>query len=87
MYGGVTTPQDLKRIADVAINNEVPLVKITGGQRIDLLGIEQDKLAGVWKDLDMPSGFAYAKAVRTVKTCVGEKFCRFGTQDSMALGI
>ncbi len=87
IYGGVTTPRELKRIAEVAMNNSVPLVKITGGQRIDLLGIEQDRLAGVWKELDMPSGFAYAKAVRTVKTCVGEKFCRFGTQDSMALGI
>ena len=87
MYGGVTTPEDLKRIADVAINHSVPLVKITGGQRIDLLGVTQDKLTEVWRELDMPSGFAYAKAVRTVKTCVGEKFCRFGTQDSMKLGI
>ncbi len=87
IYGGVTTPEELKRIAEVALNHDVPLIKITGGQRIDLLGIEQDKLAGVWGELDMPSGFAYAKALRTVKTCVGEKFCRFGTQDSMALGI
>jgi nitrite reductase (NADH) large subunit len=87
IYGGVTTPNDLKKIAETAIKNKVPLVKITGGQRIDLLGIEQERLAEIWKELDMPSGFAYAKAVRTVKTCVGEKFCRFGTQDSMALGI
>ncbi len=87
IYGGVTTPEDLKKIAEVAINNSVPLVKITGGQRIDLLGIEQEKLPAVWSELGMPSGFAYAKAVRTVKTCVGEKFCRFGTQDSMAVGI
>ena len=87
IYGGVTTPEDLKKIAEVAINNSVALVKITGGQRIDLLGIDQDKLPEVWKELDMPSGFAYAKAVRTVKTCVGDQFCRFGTQDSMALGI
>ena len=83
----MTTPEDLKRIADVAINHSVPLVKITGGQRVDLLGIKQEKLPEVWGELGMPSGFAYAKAVRTVKTCVGEKFCRFGTQDSMALGI
>ena len=87
IYGGVTTPEDLKKIAEVAINNSVPLVKITGAQRIDLLGIKQEQLPKVWKELGMPSGFAYAKAVRTVKTCVGDTFCRFGTQDSMALGI
>ncbi len=87
MYGGVATSDELRRIADVADNYDVPLIKITGGQRIDLLGIPRDKLRNVWKDLDMPSGFAYAKALRTVKTCVGSRFCRFGTQDSLSLGI
>ena len=61
--------------------------KITGGQRIDLLGVKKDDLPGVWRDLDMPSGHAYAKALRTVKTCVGSEWCRFGTQDSTGLGI
>ena len=87
IYGGVTTPSELKRIAEVAETNNVPMVKITGGQRIDLLGVEQAKLTKLWKELEMPSGFAYAKAVRTVKTCVGDQFCRFGTQDSIKLGV
>ena len=87
IYGGVTTPGDLKKIASVAEKHKVPLVKITGGQRIALMGVPKEELKSVWKELGMPSGFAYAKALRTVKTCVGEKFCRYGTQDSMGLGI
>ncbi|WP_068774356.1 nitrite reductase large subunit NirB [Paenibacillus sp. FJAT-26967] len=86
IYGGVTTAEDLKRIADTAVKYGVKTVKITGGQRIDLLGIEKEDLPKVWEELDMPSGYAYAKALRTVKTCVGSAFCRFGTQDSMAMG-
>lgn len=87
MYGGVTNPKDLRKIADVADKYEVPLLKLTGGQRIDMLGIKKEDVPNVWKDLDMPSGYAYAKSIRTVKTCVGEDFCRFGTQDSIGLGI
>ena len=87
IYGGVTTPQDLKKIAEVAVKYDVPLVKITGGQRIDLLGVKKEDLPSMWTDLDMPSGYAYGKTLRTVKTCVGSTFCRFGTQDSMAMGI
>ncbi|MGI8907905.1 MAG: nitrite reductase large subunit NirB [Candidatus Sumerlaeaceae bacterium] len=87
MYGGVTTPAELERIAQVARKHDVPLVKITGGQRIDLLGITKESLPAIWEELDMPSGFAYGKAVRTVKTCVGSTFCRFGTRDSIEMGI
>lgn len=87
MYGGVTTPKELMKIAKVATKYDVPLVKVTGGQRIDLLGIEKDDLKKVWKELDMPSGFAYAKALRTVKTCVGSAHCRYGTQDSLGAGV
>ncbi|WP_416148391.1 nitrite reductase large subunit NirB [Salipaludibacillus sp. HK11] len=87
MYGGVTNAKDLRRIADVADKYDVPLLKMTGGQRIDMLGIKKEDVPNVWKDLDMPSGYAYAKSIRTVKTCVGENFCRFGTQDSIGLGI
>ncbi|MFA9455404.1 nitrite reductase large subunit NirB [Halalkalibacter sp. APA_J-10(15)] len=86
MYGGVTDAEQLRKIADVADKYEVPLLKVTGGQRIDLVGIEKDNLPKVWKDLGMKSGSAYAKALRTVKTCVGAQFCRFGTQDSIGLG-
>ncbi|OIR60081.1 nitrite reductase large subunit [Bacillus sp. FMQ74] len=87
MYGGVTNSTDLRKIADVVDKYEIPLVKMTGGQRIDLIGVKKEDLLKVWEDLDMPSGYAYGKTLRTVKTCVGEQFCRFGTQDSMALGI
>ena len=87
MRGGVTTPEQLRRIADVAEKYEVPMVKLTGGQRIDLLGIKKEDLPKVWADLDMPSGYAYGKSMRTVKTCVGQEFCRFGTGDSTKLGI
>src|SRR5207245_4994785 len=87
IYGGVTTPAELRRIAEVAERHQVPMVKITGGQRIDLLGISKEKLPEVWRDLGMPSGHAYTKAFRTCKTCVGTDFCRYGVGDSTALGI
>jgi nitrite reductase (NADH) large subunit len=87
MRGGVTTPSELRRIADVAEKYEIPLVKVTGGQRIDLLGVRKHDLPKVWEELGMSSGHAYAKAVRTVKTCVGSDFCRFGLADSMGLGV
>jgi len=87
MRGGVTSPEQLRRIADVAEKYDVKLVKLTGGQRIDLLGIRKEDLPAVWADLDMPSGYAYGKSFRTVKTCVGSDFCRFGVGDSTALGI
>ncbi|MBP9713060.1 MAG: nitrite reductase large subunit NirB [Sterolibacterium sp.] len=87
MLGGVTTPAELRRIADVADKYAIPMVKVTGGQRIDLLGVKKEDLPKVWKDLDMPSGHAYGKSIRTVKTCVGSEFCRFGTQNSTQMGI
>lgn len=86
MYGGVTTPEELKRIADVSVKYNVQAVKMTGGQRIDLIGVVKEDLPKVWEELDMPSGYAYAKSLRTVKTCVGAQYCRFGTQDSMGMG-
>jgi nitrite reductase (NADH) large subunit len=87
MYGGVTTPAELRRIAEVAEKYQVPMVKVTGGQRIDLLGVRKEDLPAIWRDLDMPSGHAYGKALRTVKTCVGSEWCRFGVQDSTRMGI
>lgn len=87
IYGGVTSPADLKRIAAVAEKYDVPMVKFTGGQRIDLLGVKKEDLPKVWEELNMPSGYAYGKALRTVKTCVGSTFCRFGTQDSIGMGV
>ncbi|MDM7932225.1 nitrite reductase large subunit NirB [Tabrizicola sp.] len=90
MWGGVTSPAELRAIADAADRYNVPMVKVTGGQRIDLLGVKKEDLPAIWSDLNaagMVSGHAYAKGLRTVKTCVGTEFCRFGTQDSTGLGI
>ncbi len=87
MRGGVTTPAELRKIADVADKYNVPMVKVTGSQRLDLLGVKKADLPKIWADLDMPSGQAYTKGVRMVKTCVGSTFCRFGTQDSISAGI
>ena len=86
MWGGETTSSELRRIADAVDKYKIPTVKVTGGQRIDLLGVKKEDLVNVWKDIGMPSGHAYAKALRTVKTCVGSEWCRFGTQDSTQMG-
>ncbi|OCX65859.1 nitrite reductase large subunit [Thioclava sp. SK-1] len=90
MFGGLTTPDELRAIADVADKFDIPTVKVTGGQRIDLLGVKKEALIPVWDDLNkagMISGAAYSKGLRTVKTCVGTDWCRFGTQDSTGLGV
>ena len=87
IYGGVTTPAQLKRIAEVAEKYAVSALRCTGGQRINMLGVKKEDLPKVWAELDMPSGFAYGKSIRTVKTCVGSEWCRFGVQDSTSMGI
>ncbi|SFE22509.1 nitrite reductase large subunit NirB [Roseivivax sediminis] len=90
MWGGITTPQELRAIADAAEKYDVPTVKVTGGQRIDLLGVKGEDLPKIWGDLNaagLVSGHAYSKGLRTVKTCVGTDHCRFGTQDSTGLGV
>jgi nitrite reductase (NADH) large subunit len=90
MWGGVTSAKELRAIADVVDKFAIPTVKVTGGQRIDMLGVKKEDLPAVWADLGKAgfvSGHAYAKGLRTVKTCVGTDWCRFGTQDSTGLGI
>jgi len=90
MWGGITNPRELRAIADVVEKFNAPMVKVTGGQRIDIFGIKKEDLPAVWADLNaagMVSGHAYGKALRTVKTCVGSEWCRFGTQDSTGLGV
>lgn len=90
MWGGMTSAKELRAIADVVEKFKIPSVKCTGGQRIDMLGVRKEDLPAVWADLNaagMISGAAYAKGLRTVKTCVGTDWCRFGTQDSTGLGI
>jgi len=90
MWGGLTNSRELRAIADVAEKYAIPTVKVTGGQRIDLLGVRKEQLPAVWGELNragLVSGHAYGKALRTVKTCVGSEWCRFGTQDSTGLGV
>ncbi len=90
MWGGLTNAKELRALADVVDQYQIPTVKVTGGQRIDLLGVKKEDLPGVWSALNkagMVSGHAYGKALRTVKTCVGSEWCRFGTQDSTGLGV
>jgi nitrite reductase (NADH) large subunit len=90
MWGGLTNAGELRAIADVVDKYAIPTVKVTGGQRIDLLGVRKEDLPGVWADLNaagMVSGHAYGKSLRTVKTCVGSEWCRFGTQASMSMGV
>ncbi|UZK71109.1 nitrite reductase large subunit NirB [Sphingomonas sp. S1-29] len=90
MWGGLTTPRELRAIADVVEKYDAPMVKVTGGQRLDIFGIKKEDLPAVWADLNaagMVSGHAYGKSLRTVKTCVGSEWCRFGTQDSTGLGV
>ncbi|TCM15766.1 assimilatory nitrite reductase (NAD(P)H) large subunit precursor [Novosphingobium sp. PhB165] len=90
MWGGLTNPRELRAIADVVEKYEAPMVKVTGGQRLDIFGIKKEDLPAVWADLNaagMVSGHAYGKSLRTVKTCVGSEWCRFGTQDSTGLGV
>jgi len=90
MWGGITNPRELRAIADVVEKYNAPMVKVTGGQRLDIFGIRKEDLPAVWADLNaagMVSGHAYGKALRTVKTCVGSEWCRFGTQDSTGLGV
>ena len=90
MFGGLCTPSDLRAIADVCDKYDVPEMKVTGGQRIDLFGVKKEDLPPMWKDLTdagFVSGHAYGKAMRTVKTCAGKTWCRFGTQNSTGLGV
>lgn len=86
-YGGVTSPEQLRKVADVAEKYNARMIKITGSQRLDILGVKKEDLPKAWEDLDMPSGFAYTKAFRQVKSCVGTDFCRYGVGDSTKLAI
>ncbi len=90
MFGGLCTANELRAIADVSDKYKVPEMKVTGGQRIDLFGVKKEDLPLMWKDLSAAgfvSGHAYGKAMRTVKTCAGKNWCRFGTQNSTGLGV
>jgi nitrite reductase (NADH) large subunit len=87
--GGEITPEKLIVIGEVARDFQL-YTKITGGQRIDLFGARVEQLPQIWRrlvDAGFESGHAYGKALRTVKSCVGETWCRYGVQDSVGLAI
>jgi nitrite reductase (NADH) large subunit len=89
-FGGLCRPNELRAIADACDKYAVPEVKVTGGQRIDMFGVKKEDLPSMWRDLSaagLVSGHAYGKALRTVKTCAGKTWCRFGTQNSTGLGV
>jgi nitrite reductase (NADH) large subunit len=87
--GGEITPEKLIVIGEVARDFRL-YTKITGGQRIDLLGARVEQLPAIWRrlvDAGFESGHAYGKALRTVKSCVGTTWCRYGVQDSVGLAV
>jgi nitrite reductase (NADH) large subunit len=87
MPGGICTPEELIRIGEVARKYNAPLLKLTGGQRIDIVGVPKEQLPDIWRDIGMPAGYAWGKAYRTCKSCIGIDYCRFGLGDSMALAL
>ncbi|MCD8785107.1 nitrite reductase large subunit NirB [Staphylococcus gallinarum] len=87
MRGGVTDADQLIQLGTVAKKYQIPLVKVTGSQRIGLYGVKKELLPQIWDDLGMRSASAYGKKTRSVKSCVGKSFCRFGTQDTTKLAI
>jgi len=89
MTGGEVTPDKLIALGEIAKKYNL-YTKVTGGQRIDLFGARVDQLPAIWKELidaGYESGHAYGKSVRTVKSCVGSSWCRFGVDDSVGLAV
>ena len=89
MTGGEVTPEGLIAIGEIAKKYKL-YTKVTGGQRVDLFGARVDQLPLIWKELidaGFESGHAYGKSLRTVKSCVGSTWCRFGVDDSVGLAV
>jgi NAD(P)H-nitrite reductase large subunit len=85
--GGITDTATLRKICDVADKYKVQAVKLTSAQRIALVGIKEEDLDNVWKDLNQKPGAAIGLCVRSVKICPGTTFCKRGVQDSVGLGL
>ncbi len=83
---GLLTPEHLERLAAVARTFEIPVIKITSGQRFALVGIRREDLDGVWKDLGMDAGRAVELCLHYVQACPGTTVCKYGLQDSLGLG-
>jgi len=84
---GITTPTQLRKIADIADKYNAQALKITSAQRIAIVGLKEEELDNVWKDLDEPVGAAIGMCIRSVKVCPGTTFCKRGQQDSVAVGL
>jgi NAD(P)H-nitrite reductase large subunit len=84
--GGRVSPEDLERIASVARNHKVPMVKLTSGQRFMLIGIPEKDLSAVYQDLGHLAEKETAPCVKYVQSCLGTETCRYGVQDSLAVG-
>ena len=86
LIGGLITPKQLRDIADVAEKYNASAVKVTGAQRIAIVGIKEEDIDNAWLDLGMKPGAAIGLCVRSVKICPGTTFCKRGLQDSVAIG-
>ncbi|MDP4144994.1 MAG: NAD(P)/FAD-dependent oxidoreductase [Bacillota bacterium] len=86
LTAGIVTPDTLRTIADVAEKYNAAAIKVTGAQRIALVGLKEEDLDNVWEDLGMEPGAAIGLCVRSVKVCPGTTFCKRGVQDSVAVG-
>jgi NAD(P)H-nitrite reductase large subunit len=84
---GVVTPALLRKLADVAEKYEAAALKITGAARIAIIGIKEEDVDDVWKDIGMPQGHAVGLCVRSVRSCPGTTFCRLGQQDALGIGM
>ena len=84
---GLITPDELEKIAAVARKFEIPVIKITSGQRFALVGIEREQVDAVWEELGMDMGKATELCLHYVQACPGTAVCKFGQQDSLGLGI
>jgi len=84
---GVVTPALLRTLADVAEKYQAKALKITGATRIAIVGIKEDEIDQVWKELEMATGHAVGLCVRSVRACPGTTFCKLGKQDALGLGM
>jgi NAD(P)H-nitrite reductase large subunit len=86
LTAGLVTPDILRNIADVAEKYNAAAIKVTGAQRIAIVGLQEEELDNIWQDLGMDPGAAVGLCVRSIKICPGTTFCKRGLQDSVAVG-
>jgi len=84
---GLVTPQLLRKLADVAEKYSAKALKITGATRIAIVGLKEDDIDAVWRELGMPAGAAVGLCVRSIRACPGATFCKLGKQDALNVGL